>query len=94
LCHDAQPSSADGEAIENLTSLTYGHGAKARLQNSAADPAGLPILDRSTMTVADEATGGGAGQIAIAVLPSPPSDPTSVAEALKAKGLHRPRSNA
>jgi hypothetical protein len=50
------------------------------------DPAAFPILDGSTMTVADLATGATIGQIAFAVVPSQPADPQSLAQALQGRG--------
>jgi hypothetical protein len=50
------------------------------------DPATFPILDGSTMTVADNATGATLGQIAFAILPSRSPDPKSLAQALQSRG--------
>jgi hypothetical protein len=50
------------------------------------DPAAFPILDGSTMNVADLATGGTIGQIDFAVLQSQPADRQSLAQALHSRG--------
>ncbi|MEO7158890.1 MAG: PKD domain-containing protein [Vicinamibacterales bacterium] len=50
------------------------------------DTAAFPILDGSTMTVADLATGATIGQIGFAVLPSLTADPQQLAQALQARG--------
>lgn len=73
---------AYGPANSPSTIVEFAEGAKT----APVDPAAFPILDGSTMTVADEATGAAVGQIAFAVLSSRPADRKSLAEALQARG--------
>jgi hypothetical protein len=55
---------------------------------AALDPASFPIADGSRMIVTDAASGTTIGEIDYAVLASPPSDPESLAKALKERGCN------